>query len=494
MDRNHYFANPVSPDQAPDYHNIIGRPMYWNKIKQNLDERGYLNLQDFKVSNSVAGIDFLTSPFQDDIYLVLDNSMKYNAKPDHLYHRVAARIKTNAGPILDKLQGSNMQPSRLPSSVGDLEPVWDVMSLLLSTPAIETHSDMIIDAGDPMAALFSQLPLKVRTPPPVIAPPKKTRGRPPKALQASRTPRTKQPNDDPQNAVGAGFVARTRAQRADANERSRGFVDPSELAGSALRKIPPHTVFEAVEKWPAMGPRAAPPPQEQTSLAAEAEPTPEEQAREARRALRREKDRAKKEKLLARRERDRIYREKSKAKKQEQKRMEQEQRALELSASNQAESQELIVDEMMLRPTVLQQEPAVHDNHFALHGVPTEGSALESEQLAQNSPMEQSGSKQDYQYHEDNYLKIKSPKPNSHSQQTSFNMMPQLVERVDDKQSFQMFNEGWVLPEGSSRRGNQGISSSGQTARNSGRYAGQGEGLENGTVRVRRGMCPSCAC
>jgi hypothetical protein len=488
MDRNHYFANPVSPDQAPDYHNIIERPMYWDKIKQKLDQREYLNLQDFKVSDSLANMDFLTCfHIQDDVYLVLDNSMRYNTKPDHLYHRVAARIKTNAGPILDGLQGYNVQLSGLPSSVGDLEPASDVMSLLVSTPAIENHSDMIIDAGDPIAALFSQLPLKVRTPPP--APPKKSRGRPPKALQASRTPLTKQLDDDLQNASGVGFAPRTRAQRAETIQRLRDFVGSSELADSALKQ----SAARPDEKGLATGPPPASPPHEQTSLTAEAEPTPEQQAREARRALRREKERAKKEKLLARRERDRIYREKSKARKQEQKRMEQEQRALELSTSIQAVSQEVICDEMMLKPTVPQLEPAVlHDSLPTLH-VPIERPGQEHERLTQNAPRKQSGSKQDYQDHEGNYLGTESPALNSHLQQTSFNTMPQLVERVDDKQSFQMFNEGWVLPEGSSRRGNQGGSSSGQTGRSSGRNPGQGEGLGSSTVRERRGKRPSSA-
>jgi len=63
MDRNHYFSNPVSPDQAPDYHNIIERPMYWDKIKQKLDQREYVNLQDFKVLHMMTHIDlFHTFP------------------------------------------------------------------------------------------------------------------------------------------------------------------------------------------------------------------------------------------------------------------------------------------------------------------------------------------------------------------------------------------------------------------------------------------------
>lgn len=49
LDRNHYFANPVNPEQAPGYLDIIERPMHWEKIKQKLEDHEYLNVQDFKV-------------------------------------------------------------------------------------------------------------------------------------------------------------------------------------------------------------------------------------------------------------------------------------------------------------------------------------------------------------------------------------------------------------------------------------------------------------
>lgn len=77
--------------------------------------------------------------------------MKYNAKPDHLYHRVAARIKSNAAPILDKLHilKDNQPDPSVP--VGNLEPSSDILNMLVSTSAVEDHTDMAIESEDPLS-------------------------------------------------------------------------------------------------------------------------------------------------------------------------------------------------------------------------------------------------------------------------------------------------------------------------------------------------------
>jgi len=416
--------------------------------------------------------------------------MKYNAKPDHLYHRVAARIKTNVGPVLDNLHIPPAQPLGLPPSVGDLEPLSDVLSLLLSTAALEDHTTMIIDTGDPIGTLFAQLPLRIRTPPVATAPPKKPRGRPSKAAPAW-TAIAQQPDGDPQNVTGVGSMRRTRAQQADINQKLRGFAVSSEPAGSVVRQNTKHSVphdkSPPVDSSPPVGD-----PQINISPAPEAELTPEQQAREAQRALRRERERAKREKLLARRERDRVSREKWREKKRELKRMRQEQRVLEPPLSVvQGESQEVTTDGTVLEPTIPQGGAvALSDSFTALNGESAEGSKHEHGALAQYGSGRQSRSEQDYQDPEGNYPGVESA--NSHPQQASFNTMPQLVERVDDKQSFQMFNEGWMLPEGSSRRGNQGSSLSGQTGRGGGRNLGP-DGPEGAAARERQGK-PSELC
>jgi hypothetical protein len=45
-----------------------------------------------------------------------------------------------------------------------------------------------------------------------------------------------------------------------------------------------------------------------------------------------------------------------------------------------------------------------------------------------------------------------APDVQRHGEHVAFSVLPQLVDGVNDKQSFTMFNVGWVLPEGSSRR------------------------------------------
>ena len=397
--------------------------------------------------------------------------MKYNTKPDHLYHRVAARIKNNAGPVLENLQTSSVQPVNLLSPVGDLEPGSDVLSLLLSTPAIEDYTSMIIDAGDPIGALFSQLPLRVRPPPVAIVPPKKLRGRPPKALRALRTLLAQQPDDGPQNAVGVGFVPRTRAQRADANQRLRDFAGISPPEDCVLGQNAVTSVLEVDEKSPPISSSPVNGLQTKGSPTADTDLTPEEQIREAQRALRRERDRAKREKLQAKKERDRISRAKAKDKMRERKRLEQEQLP-EPSTSIRGQSQDAVLDGILPKPTALQNEAAApHDTLSVPHEVPAEESTHDHERLAQNASGKQLQS--GYQASVSNDSTVEPHAPNAHPLQAPFNTMPQLVEHIDDKQSFQMFNEGWTFTEGSSRRGNQGGSSAGRTARGSGRNMGQ---------------------
>jgi hypothetical protein len=60
MDRNHYFADPVPKETAPDYHSVIERPMYWEKIRQNLDQHEYSDVQQFKVCGNYSYLATLT--------------------------------------------------------------------------------------------------------------------------------------------------------------------------------------------------------------------------------------------------------------------------------------------------------------------------------------------------------------------------------------------------------------------------------------------------
>lgn len=86
LDRTGIFLHPVSVQKVPDYLDVIKEPMDWTTMASKIDAYQYSTVSDF----------------QNDIHLVLDNSMKYNGV-DTFYHRTAARIKKVAAPIFADL-------------------------------------------------------------------------------------------------------------------------------------------------------------------------------------------------------------------------------------------------------------------------------------------------------------------------------------------------------------------------------------------------------
>ncbi|CAE7074932.1 unnamed protein product [Rhizoctonia solani] len=87
FDRSNYFTNPVSRIEVPEYYVVIDKPMHWLGIGEKIEQHEYLDSQ----------------AFVDDVYLVLDNAIKYNKK-DTPFHKAALRIKTNVQPILEQFQ------------------------------------------------------------------------------------------------------------------------------------------------------------------------------------------------------------------------------------------------------------------------------------------------------------------------------------------------------------------------------------------------------
>ncbi|KAF9512649.1 hypothetical protein BS47DRAFT_1330128 [Hydnum rufescens UP504] len=154
LDRSHLFEHPVSRAQAPDYDTIVKNPMNWSRIKEKLDLHAYGTVEEFKT----------------DILLVLDNSTLYN-KPEHGYHKLAARIKVSSAPILAKLDiisrsqiSSASQPADTPS-IGDLEQSLEILRILCSPTSLKDSTDLIIEP-DPLASLFLQeLERRKETPP-----------------------------------------------------------------------------------------------------------------------------------------------------------------------------------------------------------------------------------------------------------------------------------------------------------------------------------------
>jgi len=73
------FHNPIKNSEAPDYHDIIKRPMDLKTIKARV--------KDGIISNSLE--------FQRDVYLMFANAMMYNRPTSDIYH-MAEEVSTRS--------------------------------------------------------------------------------------------------------------------------------------------------------------------------------------------------------------------------------------------------------------------------------------------------------------------------------------------------------------------------------------------------------------
>lgn len=64
------FAEPVDPEELPDYHDVIEHPMDFATVRKKLANGAYPTLEQL----------------ESDIFLICSNAMKYNA-PETVYHR-----------------------------------------------------------------------------------------------------------------------------------------------------------------------------------------------------------------------------------------------------------------------------------------------------------------------------------------------------------------------------------------------------------------------
>lgn len=107
--------------------------------------------------------------------------MTYN-KSDSPIYRAASRIKAQAIHFLQELQQTVRHiPAKSPEigHVGDLEPAFSVLNLLLSSDTIDDDLNIILDK-DPLSSLFAYEFEKLKPPPPPPPPP------PPKPPRAPR--------------------------------------------------------------------------------------------------------------------------------------------------------------------------------------------------------------------------------------------------------------------------------------------------------------------
>ncbi|XP_072966936.1 uncharacterized protein [Typha angustifolia] len=81
------FAEPVDPDELPDYHDIIKHPMDFATVRKKLSAGAYANLEQF----------------ENDVFLISSNAMCYNS-PDTIYYRQARAIQELAKKDFENLR------------------------------------------------------------------------------------------------------------------------------------------------------------------------------------------------------------------------------------------------------------------------------------------------------------------------------------------------------------------------------------------------------
>ncbi|GAB2300453.1 hypothetical protein Dimus_034495 [Dionaea muscipula] len=88
------FAEPVDPEELPDYHEVIENPMDFGTIRKNLDEGIYCSLEQLEA----------------DVFLICANAMEYNASHT-IYFRQARSIKELAKVEFENLRqcGGNIE-------------------------------------------------------------------------------------------------------------------------------------------------------------------------------------------------------------------------------------------------------------------------------------------------------------------------------------------------------------------------------------------------
>ncbi|GLU23710.1 hypothetical protein SLE2022_396970 [Rubroshorea leprosula] len=81
------YAEPVDPEELPDYHDVIEHPMDFATVRKKLGNGSYSTLEQF----------------ESDIFLICSNAMQYNA-PDTIYHKQARAIQELATKKFQKLR------------------------------------------------------------------------------------------------------------------------------------------------------------------------------------------------------------------------------------------------------------------------------------------------------------------------------------------------------------------------------------------------------
>ncbi|KAG9159989.1 hypothetical protein Leryth_005729 [Lithospermum erythrorhizon] len=104
------YAEPVDPEELPDYHELIEKPIDFSTIRSKLSNGSYATLEQFEVG------------IETDVFLLCSNAMQYN-EPDTIYHKQARSIQDLAKRKFHKLRIDNERLENQTKSDMKPEPV-----------------------------------------------------------------------------------------------------------------------------------------------------------------------------------------------------------------------------------------------------------------------------------------------------------------------------------------------------------------------------------
>ncbi|KAK1407022.1 hypothetical protein QVD17_38632 [Tagetes erecta] len=127
------YAEPVDPDELPDYHDVIKHPMDFATVRKKLAKGLYSTLKEF----------------ESDVFLICTNAMQYNA-PDTIYYKQASSIQELAKLKFQRLRTNSDQSEKDIKSDHKPTPTFSLPKKQLKRSIARTTSD-----PDPVNETFS---------------------------------------------------------------------------------------------------------------------------------------------------------------------------------------------------------------------------------------------------------------------------------------------------------------------------------------------------
>ncbi|CAL5405550.1 unnamed protein product [Camellia sinensis] len=124
------YAEPVDPEELPDYHVVIKHPMDFGSVRKKLGNGSYSTLEQF----------------ESDVFLICTNAMKYNA-PDTIYHKQARSI--------EELAKNKFQRLRIDTEHSEKELSSEQKTKSNSLPKKQIKKPMSRTAQEPVGSEFS---------------------------------------------------------------------------------------------------------------------------------------------------------------------------------------------------------------------------------------------------------------------------------------------------------------------------------------------------